>query len=372
MESYLTHRLEEFEIEEELVENLADDGYALMLAADCGTSSSRALKKAALRSLQVVVLDHHLSDGTELPEEHLYINPHLDEWPEGVRRLSSSGIAYFFLQGMEAMTPGLREKGVAGLVEVAALGTLGDSVPLLGDNRIIVKEGLKRLPLTQLTGLRQFIENIGLGSRVKCLDVIMKINPRLNAPGRFGRPEVALKVFLEEEEKELPLVFREIEEYDRKRSSLIQRLMRNWPEAEGQSGAVTSLKDFPASLCGVVASRLVERTGRPAMVCARTGELIRGSARSAGDFDLYWRLCKYRENFISFGGHSRAVGFTLVATRLKELEAIWRETVADFEPGLARPSPEEVLPLERLTVELVAELNSLEPYGPGNPRPLFM
>ncbi|MCM8770169.1 MAG: DHH family phosphoesterase, partial [Candidatus Omnitrophica bacterium] len=216
-EYYLTHRLEEFEIEEELISGLAKNGYSLLMTVDCGTSSRKALEKAVSLGLEVIVLDHHLAVGESFPPGHIYLNPKLGGWPESLRELSSVGVVMFFVMGMEALTPGLREEQLSHLMELAALGTLGDCAPLIGDNRILVKEGLKRLPASRVHGLRHLSENLGLNLTLTCKDVIMRVNPRLNAPGRFGRPEVALRLFFENSEENLKTIFQEIEEYDRKR-----------------------------------------------------------------------------------------------------------------------------------------------------------
>jgi len=368
---YLTHRLEEFEIAESLIENLVSEGYTLLLVADCGTSSWQALEKAASSGMDVIVLDHHLCGRADLPRQHIYLNPTMCDWPEGSRNLSSAGISFMFLQGMEALTPGLREKATCDLVELAGLGILGDGVVLKGDNRILVKEGLRRLSTTRVPGLRYFLENFGVAGEIKCRDVTFKINPRLNAPGRFGRPEVALKILLENREKDLPGLCRDIEEYDRKRSTIVVRAMKMLNQ-EPETNQLVVMRDFPPGLCGIIASRLVEKTGRPVLVCSRTGERIRGSGRSAGGFDLYWRLWKYREKFISLGGHSRAIGFTFAADRLEEIEEIWKEAISDFQPSTSLLVPEATLRLKDLTAETVAELSLLEPCGPGNPRPLFL
>ncbi|MDD3726646.1 MAG: DHH family phosphoesterase, partial [Candidatus Ratteibacteria bacterium] len=194
----LTHRLDdEYEIEEHLIQELAEHGYSLLISVDCGISSYGALKKAKEYGIKVIVLDHHIGDMSKLTDYHIYINPWMKKkWPEGTENLSGAGIAYKFVEGMAILVPGLREEKANNFIELVAMSIISDSLTLTGENRILVKEGLRKIPFTPLKGLAYLIEKQKIKEPVYIKDVAMKITPLINSPGRFGKPDVSLKLLM--------------------------------------------------------------------------------------------------------------------------------------------------------------------------------
>ena len=369
---YLTHRLEDYEIEEDLIENLKRDGYSLLITADCGISSTRALKKASDMGIQVIVLDHHKGDRSQLPDSHIYVNPSICEVPKSLRYLSGVGVVFKFLQGMTAFLPGIREKEICDFIEVVALGTAGDSVSLTGENRIFIKEGIERLSSTNILGLRILLEKLKMNFHCTYKNILFKINPKLNAPGRFGKPEVSLRLFLSRDEKEILYIIKEIEMLDRKRYSITSKaLQKVEKEIEEKQGFIV-MDDFPPSLCGIIASRCLEKYKIPVLACSRNGDTIQGSARIYRGGDIYGILKSMNKYFISFGGHSQAVGVKFKEENLNIIREFWNEATKGVSYREDSWNFDEKVEINNLTPSLIKEITALKPFGPGNPEPVFL
>jgi len=368
----LTHRLDEdYEIEEDLIADLKQEGYSVLVSVDCGISSFAALKKAEKEDIRCIVLDHHMCNSLRLPESHVYVDPCLaDDWPEGTRNLSGAGIVFKFIEGMALILPGISEKYFYNFMETVCLSVLADFLPLTGENRILVREGLRRLPFTGIKGLAHLIEKQNLRPPFTTRDVSMKINPRLNSPGRMGKPEIALDLLTEDDEDRIRELGDEIEKTDRLRYRTVAREMENLQHHRKDTGFIISESISPG-ICGVIASRLSGKYNKPYLVGAATQDSLKGSIRAPRGYNLYEKLKPLGEYMLSMGGHPCAMGFKCSVKHLEKIRRFWEEIDWDAEESGEYYDCE--LGVEELTPELIKEIDeTLEPYGKGNPAPVFL
>jgi len=368
---YLTHRLEDYEIEETLIEKIKKENFSLLITADYGISSVKALKKAHNLRIQTIVLDHHRSDKNILPDFHIYVNPFLYDFPASLKNLSGCGIVFKIIEGMETLLPGLKEKKITNFLEMVALSIIGDSSSLIGENRVFIKEGLNKLNSTEIPGLKNLLEKLNIYPTY--YNIFLKLNPKLNSPGRFGMPEISLNLFLNEDEKEIACIIREIEELDRKRTSLVKNKIQKIENELDKNKWFVISDNFLPSLCGIIASRFSEKYKVPTLICSKNGEIIQGSGRSPNGFSLYDELAPLKKHFISFGGHSNAIGVKFQLKFLNFIKNFWEEIVNKYKHQKSNFHYfDEKLDLESLTPDIVKEISLLEPFGCGNPSPHFL
>jgi len=368
----LTHRLDEdYEIEEALIQELAKDGYSLLISVDCGISSYPALKKASDCGIRTIILDHHIGETSKLSDFHIYVNPWLKKkWPDGTESLSGAGIVYKFIEGMEFLLPGLKEERIHDLIEVVSLSIIADSLPLTGENRIFVKEGIRRMPFTKIKGLAFLIEKQNLNIPLHLKDISMRIIPRLNAPGRFGKPDVALNLFMEEDDRHIKKIIEEIEEMDRKRYQMVAKAMDKIKKSELESGFVIS-KNFSPSMCGIIASRLVREYKRPFLVGCHSNNFLKGSIRAPENCNLYEKLKPLKKYMDSLGGHRGAMGFKCNQKYISKIRSFWETIEWDIENKDTHYDC--ILDIRDITPAMIEEvINCLEPFGKGNPEPVFL
>lgn len=368
----LTHRLDdEYEIEESLIDELAKDKYSLLISVDCGISSYNALKKAGNLGIKVIVLDHHIGEKAKLPKSHFYINPYLQEkWPEGTEYLSGTGIVYKFVEGMEILMPVSKDERVSNFVELVALSIISDTLPLRGENRIFVKEGIRRMPFTTIKGLAHLIEKQGIKNPVDVNDIAMKVIPVINSPGRLGKPDIALNMLLEKNESHIIEIIKEMEQMDRERYRTVKKAMKILKDKDVESGFIIS-KDISPGMCGIIASRLTGKYNRPFLVGTISNDAVKGSIRAPENYNLPEHLRDLRKYMLSLGGHREAMGFKCFLKDLPKIKSFW-EKIIWMEPEV-KHHYDCILDIEELNPSIIEEtLSLLEPFGKGNSEPVFL
>jgi single-stranded-DNA-specific exonuclease len=365
------------------VEKIASDGAQLLVAVDCGIGAREQLSRAAELGLEAIVIDHHRPVEENLPPA-LIISPLLCDYP--FKELAGVGLAFKVAQallgeassgnGSADLHPDLKRH-----LDLVALGTIADVVPLVDENRALVKRGLIQLSRTDKPGLTALMSagqvepgkiNAGL--------VAFRMAPRINAAGRLEDPRPALELLLAEDEKNAAELAGRLDGYNRERQRIenqmlaeARQMIGEWSEErQGQRGYVLSSPGWHEGVIGIVASRLTEIYCRPVIMIAENEEQGRGkgSGRSVRDFDLHESLLKLSGMLMSFGGHRAACGLTLDTASIEEFQRQFAE-YAD-----ARLADEELKPRRyvdalacgrELTLDLAQELARLEPFGLGNP-----
>jgi single-stranded-DNA-specific exonuclease len=355
-------------------------GAALILTCDCGIQARETVDAANAAGIEVVVTDHHLP-GATLPAAKAVVNPQRDDDTSGLRQLCGTGIAFKLVQAL-APELGLPTSLPLHFLDLVALATIADIVPLTGENRILVRHGLKLLNQTRWPGLAALIAASGLeGKEIRAGQVGYILAPRLNAAGRVGDPMEGLELLLTEDRELAARLAARLERLNAERQSLDQRIL---DEAIAQveterdpardAGLVLAAEGWHPGVVGIVASRVVERYGRPTFLIALEGEVGKGSGRSIPRFDLHGALERCGDLLERFGGHHMAAGVTL---RRDRLEA-FRERFAEVTREALLPAdlgPEQridlVVSLDQVTDDLEKLCRWLEPCGMGNPGPVF-
>ena len=361
---YLTHRLDDYEIEEEFVDYLLKEKYRTIILIDSGISSYKFLKKCEEANIKAIVIDHHLVDFDILPKFHIYIHPFLSK---NNIDFSAAGLSFKLFQSLISNYPSIH---LSDYICIAGLAVLSENVELKNDNRIFVKEMMKNLKNSKIKGLNFLISKY-LGDEFEIEDIKIKINPKLNSPGRFGNPDLSLNLLTEKEDGEIEKLLKEIEILDRKRYKITQKIIKNIEKKGGFENRFIIFDNLPESLCGIISSRLVEKTNLPFLVMSKKGDIIKGSGRSPENFNLYKVMEKIKDKFLSFGGHKNAIGFKFSADKKEEIEEYWRSISLSEEKEL-NDEYDAIFEIDKIKPDLLEYLNLLKPYGKGNEPPVFL
>jgi len=369
------------------IETIAKNGNGLIITVDCGTANRKEIALAKELGMKVVVTDHH-----QVPEDFQpscpVVNPHRPDSTFPFKNLAGVGVAFFLAI---AVRTALRERGwfrtrpepdLKDYLDLVALGSVADMVSLLDQNRILVRSGLERMRYSRWPGIKAIQEISGTGSRdITSSDLAYKFAPRLNASGRMGDAEMGVTVLTTDNlfiARELTgrLNAMNIERRSIERNILnqIEDAVISMEDLKNRRTLVVSGTGWHRGVLGIVASRLVDRHHRPALVLDVQDSMARGSGRSISGFNLYRALARLKHLFEKFGGHSQAAGFTLKASNIdslsKGLESLARDELGRDDLSSAIEVDAE-MSLRDLSMESVSRIRSLSPFGPGNPEPVF-
>ncbi len=366
------------------IEKLAADGCQTLLTVDCGISDLAAVARARELGMRVVVSDHHLP-GPGLPPADAIVNPRLPgAWPCGC--LAGVGVAFYLMAAVNALLAphsGKRCK-MDDVLDLAALGTLADVMLLEGENRILCRGGLARMARNCRPGIAalKVVGGMDLAGQISSDQALFRLAPRINAAGRMGDPELALRLLRSRDYAGALPVAQALDERNQARKAEEKRI---FAEASAQaeallaekpwSGLVLHGSDWHPGVVGIVASRIVETWHRPAIILCGEGDFCKGSGRSLPGFDLYAALAAIGDCLLGFGGHSQAAGASVAAGRLAEFRR--RFHGACLAALGERPEPPPLLLDCELDFTLASdydflrELELMQPFGPGNEEPLF-
>ena len=365
------------------IERLHAQGVALVISVDCGIRGAEAAVRARELGVDLIVTDHHEPDEA-LPPAFAVINPKRADCSYPDKYLAGVGVALKVVQALCRATG--REKLLPGFVKVAAIGTLADVVPLVGENRVIAKVGLDLLSRgPHKVGLRALLEVSGLtGKTIDSYHISFMVAPRVNAAGRMSTPDLATRLLLASDEA-LGDEARELaqqldgenirrQEEEAEILAAAKKVVQTDPAVGAHSVLVVAGDGWHRGVIGIVASKLVDAFHRPAIVLSVDGDTAHGSCRSIPDFDMLGALERCAGLFIRFGGHKQAAGLTMAASRIKDLRhavnAVADETLGpeDLMPRLRIDSD---LTFRGITGDIAAGVAALAPFGAGNPRPVF-
>ena len=382
---HVPHRFTEgYGIQQAALEQAARDGYKLVVSVDCGIRAHEPLEWARENGLDVIITDHHLPDEDEgAPPAFAVLNPnqHGCEYPD--KNLAGVGVAFKLVHALFRARG--RETQVPGFLKMVAIGTVADVAKLVGENRAIVALGLSDLPQAVNHGLRALIEIAGCGEsgEMNAYDLGFRIGPRINAAGRMDAASAVVELFNAKDKEAARSLAEHLDTRNRERMDA-QREIFNRAIEEFESGsdreaqthaAVIAGDGWHRGVIGLAASKIAERLHRPCVVISFDGDIGHGSARSIEAYHLFNGLTSCRDLLDKFGGHSHAAGLAIRRDYLPEFRRRLNEHAAscltddDLTPSLGIDA--EVAATE-LTFQLSQELRRLEPFGAGNPRPLFV
>ena len=375
---YIPHRLTEgYGLKTAALENLYRQGISLVITVDCGITALSQVKKAKRMGLDIIITDHHTPPAV-IPPAIAIVNPKLPDSNYPFSELAGVGVALKLLQ---ALFQGIgKEEQVDELIDLVALGTVADMVPLLGENRYLVKQGLKLINTTPRLGVREMITQAGLPSgSLDTESISWVIAPRLNAAGRLEHAMTSYELLMTDSPQEAHTLTMRLEEKNAERQRLTDKVLAKAREqvlAQGISPLlIASDSDYPVGIAGLVAGKLSGEFYRPAIVI-KTGELVSsGSCRSIPEFDIILALNQCRRLLSQFGGHPRAAGFTLPTKNLARLRQELLQLAATQLAGVdLRPhlDIDAEVTLPDLTGDTFQTIQQLAPFGQGNPLPTFL
>lgn len=360
------------------VEYLKEQGVSLIVTVDNGISSVQEVARANELGIDVVVTDHHRPQET-LPDAVAVVDAYRPDDTSPYKHFSGVGIAFKLLMALEDGA-GDVEDLLEAYSDLAAIGTIGDIVPLTGENRTLIRAGLERLSQSDRPGVQALLENAGIaGKALTSTNVAFTLVPRINATGRMGAPERAVRLLISGYEEEAEVLSEEIcadNEERRRVEAEIAEAAFAAIEAKGYMKdrvVVVDGKNWHHGVIGIVASRVTERCGKPCMIISRGETEAKGSGRSIEGFSLFEAICACGDLLIKFGGHPMAAGITLKPENIEAFRKRINQYAAEHFPQM----PTQTVTLDcklnpaALSVSMAQSLTQLEPFGNGNPQPVF-
>jgi len=365
------------------IERLHGEGVQLIISVDCGIRGTDAALRARELGVDLIITDHHEPEGT-LPPALAVINPKRHDCSYPDKHLAGVGVALKLVQALCHRAG--KDKWLPGFVKIAAIGTLADVVPLVGENRVIAKLGLESLSKARHTvGLRALLDASGLtGKKIDSYHVGFILAPRVNAAGRMSTPDIATRLLLAIDEagiEEARGLAQQLNDENLKRQTeeadlvaQAKKAIETDPAIGAHNVLVVGGEGWHRGVIGIAASKLVDAFHKPAIVLSVDGDVAHGSCRSIPAFDMLDALERCADLFLRFGGHKQAAGLTMDAAKVPEFRArINAHADQVLEPDQLRPRLriDGHLNLKQITPDLVDGLNMMAPFGLANPRPIF-
>lgn len=383
VQCFVPHRIDDgYGLGRSAAERAVSDGCTLLVAVDCGTSDLEAVQHLRDSGVDVVILDHHLP-GSQLPQATALVNPKQPGCSYPFKDLCSAGLALKLSQALHIRLG--KTFNASAYASMAALGTVADLVPLIDENRLIVRLGLDHLRHPSNIGMRELLRicRVEPGQAPTAGQIGFGLAPRINAAGRLASADLAATLFLSADPGKAGLIARKLDLLNTRRQTrekdLVEQLYQQveaTPRCLDQRILVLSGKDWPRGVIGIAASRLVDTYHLPAVVISIDGDVGHGSCRSVPGFNITAALESAASGVLDrFGGHTMAAGFSLAASNIPRLRNhLFDHCRKEVDPELLVPRASadiEVHPAD-LNRSLLDALNLLEPFGMGNPRPQFM
>jgi single-stranded-DNA-specific exonuclease len=377
---HIPHRFTEgYGIQQAALEKAVSEGYKLVVSIDCGIRAHEPLYWARDNGLDVIITDHHLPDEKEgAPPAFAVLNPNQARCPYPDKNLAGVGVAFKLVHALYREYG--REAQVPAFMKVVAIGTVADVAKLTGENRTIVAIGLKDLAKVANPGLRALIDVAGCGdgTGMTAYDLGFRIGPRINAAGRMDAARAVVELFDTRDSAEARRLANHLDARNEERKTVQQQIIdlavAELKDPKDCYVAVIAGEGWHRGVIGIAASKIAERLNRPCVVFSIDGEMARGSGRSIEAYHLLNGLTACSDLFEKFGGHSHAAGITIRPQRIEEFRRRLNEhaasclTTDDLQPAV---TIDLELKSESVTFSLARELDALEPFGAGNPRPVF-
>jgi single-stranded-DNA-specific exonuclease len=373
---YIPHRIKEgYGLSGSAVKLAQKEKVKLLIALDCGIKSFDAVKALSSHKIDVIIVDHHQPEKNTLPPAYAIVDPKRSDCPYEFKNLAAVGLVYKLICA-------LRGENVDSYLDLVTLGTIADVVPLVDENRIIVKNGLSQINKSSNLGIKALIEASGLKDKdINPGRVSFILAPRINASGRVDSADVSLNLLLSRNYDEAKELAGRLNTHNRLRQKIEEDILKEAMAMVERSinfkehyVIVLSREGWHAGVLGIVASKIAEKFFRPAIIISLKDGIGKGSGRSIAGFHLFDALCECSKHLKEFGGHSHAVGLNIETNKLEgfisDLNNLARQKIAvdDLKPVL---DIDAQLPLGFLNQKLVEQIQSLEPFGIGNPKPVF-
>ena len=375
---YIPNRLEEgYGLNKDAIQEIAKQGYTLMITVDCGISGIQEVEMANSFGIETIITDHH-EQLDSLPQAYCIINPKRKDNTYPFRGLAGVGVVFKLIQAI-SIKLGLDEKMYLKYLDVVCIGTISDIVPLVDENRVIAKLGLMLVKVTKNVGLKELITQTGY-SNIDSSMISFGIAPRINACGRMGKQEEALKLFITDDKREANEITKKLNQYNVQRQEkeknifeqAIKKLENN--NVEELNSIVLAGENWHNGVIGIVASRLTEKYFKPTILICVEGEEGKGSGRSIPGIDLHQALVESSKYLKKYGGHEMAVGLSIEKNKIEDFRK-------HFENILKEKNVKQIVPVINIDCEItkkdlnkdtIEQIKLLEPYGEKNKPPLVV
>ncbi len=383
---YIPNRYKEgYGLSDQGIEFAIENKVNLLITLDCGITATRLIKKAEDSGISVIVIDHH-TPAEILPEASSIINPKQKDCNYPFKELSACGVAFKFLQAFAYKNDELK-KELWEFIDIVAVSTACDIVPMIDENRVLTHYGLEKLNKNPSLGLKEIISMVGLSNaRINVSSCVFRIGPKINAAGRIDDAKKSVQLLCSEDKETRHQLAKQIMRLNEKRQRLdgktvveAAKMIAESEQLQNAKSTVLYNENWDKGIVGIVASRLIENHYyRPTIIFASSSaedELISASARSVENFNLYDAIAKCQDLIENFGGHKYAAGLTIKKTNLKAFQKKFEEVVSNSikEEDLIPKIPIDAkLELKEVSDKLYRELQRLEPFGPQNMTPVFV
>lgn len=379
---YIPSRFDEgYGLNKDAIDLIREQGSDLILTVDCGSASYEEVEYGKSVGIDFIVTDHHIIN--DKPADCILINPKQEDCPYPFKHLAGCGVAFKFAQGIQRKA-GLPKSVLNGVLDLVAIATIGDIVPLINENRTMTKYGMGVINSRRRPGLSRLIEEAGLSTeKIKSENIAYIIVPHLNAAGRLLDARIGVELLTSKDEKQIAESVKVLIQNNRERKRIQEDAFRKCKEVieaehTGDLFYIVAPRDIHEGIAGIVAGKIKDEYGKPTIVVTESGEegFLKGTGRSINSINLYDVLKKHDELFVKFGGHSGACGFLMKANHLSELRsrlnrdiaALYAENSNLFDSSL----PVDLVIQEGdIDIRLATELEKMAPFGCQNERPLL-
>jgi len=379
---YIPDRLKDgYGLSDSGISKVAEQNATLLITVDCGIKAVQEINKARDKGIDTIICDHH-EPGAVLPQATAILNPKQKECRYPFKELAGVGVAFKLIQGVNKYL-NLEDEKSKQYLDLVALGTAADIVPLVDENRLFVKEGLKGITRAERVGVRSLMEIAGLtGRKISTGQIVFVLAPRLNAAGRVGSAERGVRLLTTENQQQAANLAQILESENRVRKDIDEKtfnealeMLESMYDVQEDRVVVLAKEGWHPGVIGIVASRISEEINRPVVMISVEDSVGKGSARSIKQFDMYSALSLCKKNLIQFGGHKYAAGLTIDELKIddfrEQLKMISLDMIAE-DDLVKTVNIDMEISLSDIDDTLVKYLKLFEPYGPKNMRPVFM
>ena len=385
VKAYNPDRLEEgYGINFDSIDKLVSEGYKLFITTDCGISESQVIEDSKKFSVDFIITDHHTIP-EKLPDAYSIINPKLKDCKYPFKEICAAGVVFNLIV---ALRSSLRESGffndkiepnLARYLDLVSIGTVADSMPIIGVNRIFVFNGLKEIKNTSRKGLKHLISK--QKEKFSIRDISFDIAPKINAAGRVGKASNAVSLLTSDDDVEVERLAGIIQSNNQIRQQIQEKVFN---EAEkmaeiklqkhpDKSSLVLFSQDWHPGVLGIIASRIVKKYGLPSVILSSKDSIAKGSLRTANELNLYRVLEQCSNILIQFGGHSAAAGVTIYEDKIKEFENKFESIISNYDFETGEPLEiDSLVKFSEINIDLISDIEKMEPFGKGNPYPIFV
>ncbi len=375
--TYIPNRLDEgYGLNKEAIKSIFEKGYRLMITVDCGISGIEEIEYANSLGIQTIITDHH-EPAESLPNAYAVIDAKRKDNEYPFNQLAGVGVVFKLIQAL-SMKLELEEKEYLKYLDIVCVGTISDIVPLVDENRVIAKLGLKLIEVTKNIGLRTLLDTIGF-KVINSTAISFGVAPRINACGRMGHEQAALDLFLCEDAKEARQIAEKlnafnIERQNKERQIFEQVVQKIEAEEKDKSCIILGGENWHHGIIGIVSSKVTELYFKPSILICFEGEEGKGSGRSIPGFDLHEALMNCKESIQKFGGHAMAIGITVEKDKFNQFKQEFenyaeKEQIGDIVPVIQIDGE---VGIKNINIQDVQSLKILEPFGEANKTPLFL